>query len=52
MRYIDYLLKQTPCLRDRNAGNAIVALLAGMSEEDIKSCLERNPSYYRSTIEQ
>lgn len=44
-------MSQEICYRDKNANDAIVAWDVGMSEEEIKEMLEKNPSYYRSTEE-
>ncbi len=39
------------CYRDKNTGDAIVALDAGYSKEEIEELLSKNPSWYRSTME-
>lgn len=38
-----------PVLRDRSANNAIVAILVGYSDEDVKNLLASNPTWYKST---
>ena len=37
-----------PCLRDKDAGDAIVAWCIGMSEKEINKFLRNHPSCYRS----
>lgn len=39
------------CLRDRDAGGAIVAWCVGYSNEDIDRLLKKHPSWYRSSEE-
>lgn len=39
-----------PCLRDRDADDAIVVLCVGHSEEDIEALLRKYPSWYRSEM--
>lgn len=36
------------CIRDKNADNRIVALIAGYSDAEINELLRRHPSWYRS----
>ena len=38
------------CLRDKNANDRIVALIAGYSNSEIRKLLRKHPSWYRSTM--
>lgn len=38
-------------LRDKDADNAIVALLGGWSDAEIDRMLKKHPNWYRSTAE-
>lgn len=39
------------CYRDRDNDDSVVALDAGMSDEDVEKMLAEHPSYYRSTLD-
>lgn len=39
------------CYRDRDNDDSVVALDAGMSDEDVEQMLAEHPSYYRSTLD-
>lgn len=40
------------CYRDRDNDNRVVALDAGMSDEEVEAMLAAHPSYYRSTLDE
>lgn len=39
------------CYRDKTCDDAIVALDAGMSKEEVAEMLKKHPTWYRSTME-
>ena len=47
----DKVIASDICYRDRDNDDRVVALDAGMSDEDVEKMLADHPSYYRSTLD-
>lgn len=47
----DQITASDICYRDRDNDDRVVALDAGMSEDDVEEMLAAHPSYYRSTLD-